>query len=217
MPATTFRIKSPLAIILAVLTILTTVAKAQTPQLEGCYSSAVTPSFESVGEYIYQSPGYCSNECSKQSAPVIALTHGNECWCGRMLPAAADKTDNSSCNTACVGYPLQTCGGDDGIFSVYSTGVGSADAPAVGNSSSSSVAGISSTVATTALASSSSAPGRLANMTTSTGSAIPSSTGGAASTSITPSTGGAAGLDSIVITGLAAIIIIATMGLGIHV
>ncbi|KJY02024.1 WSC domain containing protein [Zymoseptoria brevis] len=84
---------------------------------DGCYSSS-TP-LESKGDWMYQSSGYCSGQCS--GSAVFAMSGSKECWCGDQLPPVADKVDDTSCNQPCVGFPDDTCGGN-GFYSVYTTG-----------------------------------------------------------------------------------------------
>lgn len=74
---------------------------------QGCYSSAA--SMTSVGTYMYQSSGYCSTQCSNKNSPSMALTNGNDCYCGDEIPADSDKVDDTKCNTACTGYGQTNC------------------------------------------------------------------------------------------------------------
>lgn len=74
---------------------------------KGCYSSAA--SMSSVGTYMYQSTGYCSTQCANQDSPAMALTSGNDCYCGDELPADSDKVDDSKCNSPCTGYGQTNC------------------------------------------------------------------------------------------------------------
>jgi cell wall integrity and stress response component len=48
------------------------------------------------------------------------MTEGDACWCGDQLPALDDKVDKSECDTSCVGFPSDVCGGN-GLWSVYTT------------------------------------------------------------------------------------------------
>jgi cell wall integrity and stress response component len=73
----------------------------------GCFSSA--GSLESQGLYTYQSSGYCTQICWKQSMTVAATGQGSECLCGNVPPASADLVPDSNCNMPCSGYPVQSC------------------------------------------------------------------------------------------------------------
>lgn len=66
----------------------------------------------------------------------MALTSGNDCYCGDELPADSDKVDDSKCNSPCTGYGQTNCGGD-GVFGVYLTN-GDSGVPVAGGSDSSS-------------------------------------------------------------------------------
>lgn len=74
---------------------------------EGCYSASAP--LQNQGSYLYQTTGYCQPLCVNQSLPVMALTGGDTCYCGSELPTATAKVDSSNCNSACVGYPSDTC------------------------------------------------------------------------------------------------------------
>ncbi len=39
----------------------------------------------------------------------MAMTGGNECYCGDLMPPLSTQVDNSKCDTACVGYPSDNC------------------------------------------------------------------------------------------------------------
>lgn len=74
----------------------------------GCYST--TPGgLSSQGSFPYQSSAHCGNTCAALNMPVMALSNGNECSCGDLLPAASSKVDDSSCNVPCTGYPGDSC------------------------------------------------------------------------------------------------------------
>jgi cell wall integrity and stress response component len=115
---------------------------------EGCYSSS-TP-LDGIGPFQYQSVGACSSNCT--GSAVFAMSEGDACWCGDELPALSDKVDKSECDTSCVGFPSNICGGN-GLWSVYTTesGVknyGGSDSDPKSSSSSSSSAASSSTKST---------------------------------------------------------------------
>lgn len=76
----------------------------------GCYSGLL-----GLGKsYMYQSRGYCENECSGYK--YAALTNGNSCLCSNTLGTLED---DSKCSLSCSGYPSDNCGGD-GYYAVYS-------------------------------------------------------------------------------------------------
>jgi cell wall integrity and stress response component len=58
---------------------------------------------------MYQSTGYCGEQCTGAKQAVMALTNGNDCWCGAELPSDDDKVDDSKCSTPCTGYGQDNC------------------------------------------------------------------------------------------------------------
>jgi cell wall integrity and stress response component len=74
---------------------------------EGCYSSA--DGLADQGSYTFQSSGHCQELCAGGGYSVMALWKGSNCLCGNALPPDSAKTDNSSCNTPCDGYDIDTC------------------------------------------------------------------------------------------------------------
>ncbi|PGH15099.1 hypothetical protein AJ79_02625 [Helicocarpus griseus UAMH5409] len=112
---------------------------------KGCYKS-VKP-FEDLGEFTWQTVGYCQEECVKLEKPVMALFKGSNCLCGEEIPRESDKTTDDKCQEKCDGYPEQTCGGTD-AYHVHLTGLKKEkDVPVVGGTTSSE--GPSSTSSTT--------------------------------------------------------------------
>ncbi|KAH0253330.1 hypothetical protein KCU84_g23817, partial [Aureobasidium melanogenum] len=70
----------------------------------GCFSGSA--GLEDNGTYNYQSKGHCQETCIGVGATVMAMTDGNDCWCGSTLPAKSSlQSDDSKCSTSCVGYP----------------------------------------------------------------------------------------------------------------
>ena len=63
----------------------------------GCYSSISVA--ESKGSYMYQSSGYCEQQCAGYR--VAALKNGNECYCGDVDPTS----QSNGCNIKCSGWP----------------------------------------------------------------------------------------------------------------
>ncbi|UJO16454.1 Cell wall integrity and stress response component 3 [Fulvia fulva] len=162
---------------------LSAVTAAAAWKSQGCYSS--TGSLESQGTYIYQSAGYCADQCKASAA--MALTGGDECFCGNELPPASSKVEDSRCDTTCFGYPADICGGD-GLFSAYTL-----------TNSGGGVSGNSSAVAPSSVGSA----GSTGSNTTSSPSITASSTQSAASY-----TGAASqqvpGLGALIVAGIAA-------------
>lgn len=109
----------------------------------GCYSSISVA--ESKGSYMYQSSGYCEQQCAGYR--VAALKNGNECYCGDVDPTS----QSNGCNIKCSGWPLDTCGGSS-AYMVYIN----ADADSQAQSSSTSSTSTSSTSSSKSTSSSSS-------------------------------------------------------------
>lgn len=98
-----------------------------------CYSEV--PSFESKGDYTFQTSGWCQVQCAGYS--VMAITAGSTCLCGKALPPTSDKVSASNCDTPCQGYNSQLCGGTN-YYQVYLTGDGTPEGTESGSSSSAS-------------------------------------------------------------------------------
>lgn len=79
----------------------------------GCFHSSQLQGLTSQGTYLYQSSGYCEGVCSDSF--IIALTGGNECYCGNVMPSGSS---DGSCSDECTGYPDEMCGGDSD-YTVY--------------------------------------------------------------------------------------------------
>ncbi|KAF1808355.1 hypothetical protein P152DRAFT_469037 [Eremomyces bilateralis CBS 781.70] len=88
--------------------------------MDGCY--ATPEPLTDHGPYTFQTSGNCQPICYQFNKPVMALSDGSNCWCGDLLPQEDAKTDNTSCNTPCNGFPDDMCGGN-GYWSVYLTGI----------------------------------------------------------------------------------------------
>jgi hypothetical protein len=73
----------------------------------GCFSDS-TP-LADQGPYMYQSNGWCMQECLKINSLVFALTKGTDCLCGNELPRKSAKTSDSNCNVKCAGWPDVMC------------------------------------------------------------------------------------------------------------
>ncbi len=74
---------------------------------KGCFTSSAD--MTDLGSYIYQSPGYCQQQCVNQNKPVMGTTNGSNCWCGDLLPVSTSKVSDSECSSKCNGYNLDTC------------------------------------------------------------------------------------------------------------
>jgi hypothetical protein len=73
----------------------------------GCFSS--TDSLTYSQNFTFNSRGKCGTACSGLQMAVTAMTNEYDCYCGPTLPPSTDQVSNSSCNTACPGYPYETC------------------------------------------------------------------------------------------------------------
>lgn len=74
---------------------------------KGCYSKV--PGLEDLGEYKYQSSGWCYNHCKDNSKPVFALWKGSHCLCGDKLPPKSAEVSKDKCNVSCDGWPQDMC------------------------------------------------------------------------------------------------------------
>ncbi|KAJ6099923.1 hypothetical protein N7467_001458 [Penicillium canescens] len=86
----------------------------------GCYSSS--DGLTNRTSYVYQSFGWCLNECIKTDAAAFAL-RGHDCLCGTKLPPPSAMVPKGQCNQACPGFSSDICGSDN-LYSVYTTGLG---------------------------------------------------------------------------------------------
>ncbi|KAJ4507271.1 WSC domain [Exophiala dermatitidis] len=86
----------------------------------GCYKDS--DPLTQQGTYVYQSSGWCQQQCVKLGKPVMATTGGSTCYCGDELPALDQEVDSSKCNTDCQGWPEDKCGGI-GYWQVYLSGL----------------------------------------------------------------------------------------------
>ncbi|PGH15975.1 hypothetical protein AJ80_05351 [Polytolypa hystricis UAMH7299] len=91
----------------------------KTPTELGCYKS-VQP-LKDLGKWLYQTEGYCQEQCVKQKKPVFALFKGSNCFCGDKIPAKSQKTDSKLCNLPCNGFGEHKCGGKT-AYAVWITG-----------------------------------------------------------------------------------------------
>ncbi|GAO50817.1 hypothetical protein G7K_4938-t1 [Saitoella complicata NRRL Y-17804] len=119
--------------VFALLWTFQTASAQSTRSYKGCYE--VDSSLSLNDTYTYQSYGHCLGQCQSMGQSVLGMTGGSDCYCGDEIPGT--KVDDSYCDTSCVGYPSDTCGGSS-YWSVYLTGTGSNPSTASGSSSSSS-------------------------------------------------------------------------------
>ncbi|KAF2272451.1 uncharacterized protein EI97DRAFT_210298 [Westerdykella ornata] len=80
----------------------------------GCFETSV-PLIDH-GSYLYQSPGNCQLICIMLNKPVMALSDGERCYCGDLIPPKKAQVDNSSCDTDCRGDDRNKCGGPSKYF-----------------------------------------------------------------------------------------------------
>ncbi|CBX98181.1 similar to WSC domain-containing protein [Plenodomus lingam JN3] len=83
----------------------------------GCFATP-TP-LENHGPYEFQTPGNCQLVCISLNKNVMALSDGENCWCGDQIPAQEWQTDNSTCTTPCRGDKENSeCGGAGAVWVV---------------------------------------------------------------------------------------------------
>ena len=81
---------------------------AKTPINIGCFNSSAP--LEDHGAFKdFQTRGNCQLVCIWLNKPVMALSEGDHCWCGEMMPAEDTKIDDSHCDVSCPGFPDETC------------------------------------------------------------------------------------------------------------
>ncbi|KAJ5864652.1 uncharacterized protein N7529_006568 [Penicillium soppii] len=132
--------------ILSVLALVLPVYSSSSTARMGCYSDV--GNMKNQGPYTYQSPGYCRNKCSAQGHTVAALSRGNMCYCGDKLPSESAKIDDDKCDTVCLGYPAETCGGQDTFNVIQATeNVGASDSGSDSDNASTTAAPTAATAA----------------------------------------------------------------------
>ncbi|KAH7134664.1 hypothetical protein B0J13DRAFT_528767 [Dactylonectria estremocensis] len=86
----------------------------------GCYKSGGNLTVVKV-EFL--ASGSCWKACVAKDAYVMGL-HASSCYCGMVYPPKEDLTKDSKCNYPCAYYDKEACGGlEDGIFSIWNTGI----------------------------------------------------------------------------------------------
>lgn len=115
----------------------------------GCFSldQAFLSQLRSLGEYTYQSVGYCEDSCN---SAFVVLTGGNTCYCGSVENANAiwtslRRVESSQCSVPCLGWPYQNCGGQQALEVFYNPAL----LPNINTDSSSSLSTSSFTTTTT--------------------------------------------------------------------
>lgn len=132
----------------------------------GCYKSGGNLTIAKGVPFV--SSGSCWEHCKGKQFWVMGL-HASNCYCGMVYPPKDDVTTNSACDYGCPGYNKEACGSlEDGVFSIFNTGVEVAVEDMPPESSSTSAASSSTSAAETSAA-------ETAN---SSSSAAPSETGG---------------------------------------
>lgn len=87
--------------------LMATPSHAQSPSYQGCYSSDQGLTYNNTN--IYQSSGACHNVCDPLGKAVMAMTGGNECFCGDAMPPLSTQVDDSKCSQSCGGWTPDNC------------------------------------------------------------------------------------------------------------
>jgi hypothetical protein len=67
----------------------------------------------SLGTFIYNSNGRCSDACRSNYA--FAIVQYQNCWCSNLAPGRTE--DVGDCNQNCPGFPSEKCGNEqEGLF-----------------------------------------------------------------------------------------------------
>ncbi|OBT64204.1 hypothetical protein VE03_06839 [Pseudogymnoascus sp. 23342-1-I1] len=78
--------------------------------LDMAYCAGINTASRSGNYSIYQSNGLCQTFCVGSYA--FAILQDSVCWCSNYAPGASTES-TSKCDTACPGYPDDSCGGTD--------------------------------------------------------------------------------------------------------
>jgi cell wall integrity and stress response component len=73
----------------------------------GCFETGIP--LENHGHYNFRTPGNCQLVCLELGKDVMALSDGENCWCGDLIPPADSQTKNESCSTTCRGDDTSLC------------------------------------------------------------------------------------------------------------
>ncbi|KAK6085488.1 hypothetical protein SCUP515_00595 [Seiridium cupressi] len=98
----------PVMVFLGVFLGLASLASASSIAMTYC-ASLLTADSGSANSSTYQSDGLCYDFCGSDYA--FAIVQEKNCWCSNYAPASSLQVDTSECNSACPGYPADTCGG----------------------------------------------------------------------------------------------------------
>ncbi|CAL9738082.1 hypothetical protein MOSE0_N02806 [Monosporozyma servazzii] len=82
----------------------------------GCYqaSSLNSLGLSAMGQYTWQSPSYCQQQCP--GATFVALSQGGDCYCAHKSLNEISSTSESYCNKGCNGWPQDMCGDETGDY-----------------------------------------------------------------------------------------------------
>lgn len=146
-----------------------------------CYGS-LPSSFSFYDSYDFQSPGWCSTQCtnSDSSNKYFALFNHSDCYCSSEYIDFSSISTSSSCTAYCFGYSSEMCGGTSDAYSIYEfdDAISSSSSSASGSSSSSTTSSSTSadsSVSTTTLSKSSSSSSSESSSTSSESSSSSSS------------------------------------------
>lgn len=103
---------------------------------KGCYSSSTGLTLNST--YTFQTQGWCQKQCAPLGQFTLATAASTDCYCGMELPPTSKLVSDSFCNAPCAGYGSDMCGGAQGYFSVWLSGVAVSASAAPESSSSTS-------------------------------------------------------------------------------
>ncbi|KAI5467993.1 hypothetical protein BGZ63DRAFT_419643 [Mariannaea sp. PMI_226] len=88
---------------------------------QGCFKSGGNLTVAKGVDFV--SSGSCWEHCKGKRFYVMGL-HASNCYCGMVYPPKNDLTKDSACDYGCPGYNKESCGSlDDGVFSIFNTGV----------------------------------------------------------------------------------------------
>lgn len=73
----------------------------------GCFN-APGP-LDNYGYHEFQSQGNCQLICAMLDKPVMALSDGEDCSCGDLLPPKSAMVDMSKCDTICISSKVLPC------------------------------------------------------------------------------------------------------------
>ncbi|KAL8771537.1 MAG: hypothetical protein Q9209_002979 [Squamulea sp. 1 TL-2023] len=99
----------------------TTVKQVGTYLSQGCYPELTQGRLLSGATYTNKTSmtvESCVNFCAASGATYAGLEYGQECYCGKSIPAGRQATDQSRCNMLCTGNNREFCGAN-GLLNVY--------------------------------------------------------------------------------------------------